>query len=198
MIARYIRVSTTSQNTERQEVRGKRGEAIYMDKVSGAIPFEQRPKAKLLINEIGKGSITNLYVSSLDRMGRNTEDILRTLTFCNEHNVVLHVENIGLSNKLNGRDNPVFKLIVSVLAAISEVERENLLERQREGILLAQKRGAYKGRVSGTTESADAFLEKHQDILKELKKNKLSIREVAKMTGKSKSTVMKVKKLRLL
>ena len=72
MIANYIRVSTLEQNTARQETNG----LTYTDKCSGSIPFAERKEAKkLLKNE----AITEVHVHSIDRLGRNTLDIMQTI-----------------------------------------------------------------------------------------------------------------------
>ena len=89
---------------------------------------------------------------------------------------------------------PTFKLISSVLANISEMERTTLRERQLEGIEIAKKNGTYKGRVKGTTESKDEFLTKYKEVSRLLRMNK-SLRDIASRSGASLATVQKVKKM---
>ena len=80
------------------------------------------------------------------------------------------------------------------MANIAEMEKETLLERQKEGIALAKLRGVYKGRDLGSIESDEDFLNKYNGVIKTLKKG-ISIRDVAKICSVSVGTVQKVKKI---
>lgn len=194
MKARYIRVSTLNQKIERQLERQYSAEKIYIDKISGSIPFNQRPSAKELLNDIGKSEIHYISVSSIDRLGRNTLDVLQTIEKLHKSNICLKVDNLGLESLVEGKENPTFKLIISVLANISEMERNSILERQREGIQIAKINGTYKGRLKDTTESTEEFLAKYPTVINYLKrKNPPTIIEIAKLTDCSKNTVQKVK-----
>lgn len=195
MKARYIRVSTLNQKIERQLEKQYPDEKIYIDKISGSIPFSQRFSAKELLNEIGKNEIHYISVSSIDRLGRNTLDVLQTIEKLHKSNICLKVDNLGLESLVEGKENPTFKLIISVLANISEMERNSILERQREGIQIAKANGTYKGRLKDTTESTVEFLAKYPTVINYLKrKNPPTIVEIAKLTDCSKNTVQKVKK----
>ena len=195
MKARYIRVSTLNQKIERQLEKQYPDEKIYIDKISGSIPFSQRFSAKELLNEIGKNEIHYISVSSIDRLGRNTLDVLQTIEKLHKSNICLKVDNLGLESLVEGKENPTFKLIISVLANIREMERNSILERQREGIQIAKANGTYKGRLKDTTESTEEFLAKYPTVINYLKrKNPPTIVEIAKLTDCSKNTVQKVKK----
>jgi DNA invertase Pin-like site-specific DNA recombinase len=194
MKARYIRVSTLKQNEERQLAKQHPDEKIFVDKVSGTIPFSERPQARELLNEIKNGAINYLSVSSIDRLGRSTVNVLQTIEELTNAGVVLKVDNLGLESLVNGKENPTFKLIVSVLANISEMERVTLRERQLEGITEAKKRGAYKGREKGTTDTPEETLSKYKEVVKHLRMNK-SLRDVASRCDVSLGTVQKVKRL---
>jgi DNA invertase Pin-like site-specific DNA recombinase len=193
MNARYIRTSSINQNEARQLLRKHENEIVFIDKISGAIPFYLREKAKLLIEEIKKGEIKNVSVSSIDRLGRNTIDVLQTIEFFTLNGVNLKVDNLGIESLVNNKENPVFKIIVAVLANISEMERQSLRERQLEGIEIAKKNGVYKGRIKGTTETSDEFLAKYKEVVKHIKLNK-SLRDISSRCGVSLATVQKVKK----
>jgi DNA invertase Pin-like site-specific DNA recombinase len=194
MKARYIRVSTLKQNEERQLAKQHPDEKIFVDKVSGTIPFAERPQARELLNEIKNGAINYLSVSSIDRLGRSTVNVLQTIEALTNAGVVLKVDNLGLESLINGKENPTFKLIVSVLANISEMERATLRERQLEGIIEAKKRGAYKGREKGTTDTPEETLSRYKEVVKHLRMNK-SLRDVASRCEVSLGTVQKVKRL---
>ena len=100
-----------------------------------------------------------------------------------------------MESLVEGKENPTFKLIISVLANISEMERNSILERQREGIQIAKAKGTYKGRLKDTTESKEEFLAKYPTVINYLKrKNPPTIIEIAKLTDCSENTVQKVKK----
>ena len=193
MRARYIRTSTLNQNEARQLAKQHPDEVLFIDKVSGTIPFANREQAKRLIQQIDAGQIDYLSVSSIDRLGRNTIDVLQTIDKLTQAGIVLKVDNLGLESLINGKENPTFKLISSVLANISEMERTTLRERQLEGIEIAKKNGTYKGRVKGTAESRDEFLAKYKEVSRLLRMKK-SLRDIVGRTNVSLATVQKVKK----
>ncbi|MBY0534435.1 MAG: recombinase family protein [Chitinophagaceae bacterium] len=195
MKARYVRVSSLRQNEERQLVRQHPDEKLYVDKISGAIPFEDRPQARELLSAIQKREITYVSVSSIDRLGRSTLNVLQTIDAFTKLGVVLKVDNLGLESLVSGKENPTFKLIVSVLANISEMERSTLRERQLEGIQLAKLRGTYKGRVKGSTESREEILKKYNAVVYHIQRQNNSYKEIAKLCDCSKNTVIKVKKV---
>ena len=114
MKARYIRTSSLNQNEARQLVRQHSGEQVFIDKISGAVPFDKRPQAKVLLDAALNGSINYISVSSIDRLGRSTIDVLQTLEALTKINVVVKVDNLGLESMVAGKENPTFKLIVSV------------------------------------------------------------------------------------
>ena len=192
--ARYIRVSTGNQKTARQEARQSKDEILFTDIVSGSIPFEDREKGKDLMKAIQSGEIDYVSVSSIDRLGRNLYNILTTLEFFKENGIILKVDNLGIESLVNGKENSAFKLIISVMANIAEMERESILERQREGIALAKLKGIYKGRVLGSKESEEDFLAKYKGGVKSLKKGN-SVRDTSKICNVSTGTVQKVKRL---
>lgn len=194
MKARYIRVSTGNQNTARQLAKSYPGEKLYIDIVSGAVPFSERELGKKLLDELESNEIEYLSVSSIDRLGRNLFDILSTIEKLNEKQITLKVDNLGLESLVSGKPNSAFKLIISVMANIAEMERESILERQREGIALAKAKGIYKGREKGSVESEEDFLNKYQEVIKSLKKGN-SVRDTAKICDVSPGTVQKVRNL---
>jgi len=192
---KYIRVSTDNQNTARQETNDIEQ---FIDVCSGSIPFMERPKANELVQYIKDGDVSHVIVSQIDRLGRNFYDILATLQFFNEHNIILKVENLGIDSMIDKdgqlKENATFKLIISVLGNIAEMEREAILERQKQGIAIAKAKGTYKGRIKGSAEPIDKFLDRHKNVIKELN-NGESYRRAAKLCGVSLGTVQKVKKL---
>ena len=146
---KYIRVSTEEQNIERQCNNAKDFSRMYVDRVSGVIRFSERKEAKKLLRDIDAGLVTEVHVSSIDRLGRNILDILTVIERLQEKSVSLFVENIGMYSMLDNKVNPAFKMIISVLGNVAEMEREYLKERQKQGIDIAKTKGKYTGRLYG-------------------------------------------------
>ncbi|WP_452226429.1 recombinase family protein [Lacinutrix cladophorae] len=194
MKARYNRISTATQKLDRQTNKATSSELLFSDIVSGSVPFIERDLANKLIEAVKDGSVNYISVSSIDRLGRNTIDILQTIEMFHSYDVTLKVDNLGIESLTNGKPNQVFKLIISVMSNVSEMERETLLERQKEGIAIAKANGVYNGRVKGSTETPQQLLTKHKQVVKFLKA-KLSLRNTAKLSGVSVGTVQKVKRI---
>lgn len=191
---KYIRVSTEEQNTSRQEVNAKEFSKIYIDKISGSVKFIERKEASKLISDIENGMVTEIHISSIDRIGRSIIDLLTMIEFFNEKGIKVFVENIGMYSLIDGKPNPSFKMIVSVLGNVSEMERNNMLERQRQGIEIAKAKGTYTGRLYGTKITNEEMLSKYKTVVRELK-NGESLRRASKIGGVSLGTAQKIKKL---
>jgi DNA invertase Pin-like site-specific DNA recombinase len=191
-IAKYIRTSTIEQSTERQE---NTTHKTYIDKCSGSIPFNERPNAIKLLKDIEAKKVETLHVHSIDRLGRNAYDIQTTLNTLNNLNINVYVENIGLYSMIENKTNSIFKMITDVLSNVAEMERSSLLERQREGILIAKAKGTYKGRQMNTNETTQQFLSKYnQSHLELIKDENYSIRKLASITNLSNNTIVKIRK----
>ena len=139
MVLGYVRVSTIEQNEERQLETMKRYEVekVFTEKVSGK--NTNRPKLQELLDFAREGD--TIIIHDFSRLARNTQDLLNiveTLTHKGIH-LISSKENIDTST-------PTGKLLLTVIGAISEFERTNLLERQAEGIAIAKAKGVYKGR----------------------------------------------------
>ncbi|MET3028478.1 recombinase family protein [Flavobacterium sp. UW10123] len=195
-IAKYIRTSTIEQSTLRQENTTYK---TYIDKCSGSIPFNERPSAIKLLNDISANKVEVLHIHSIDRLGRNAYDIQTTLNTLNTLNINVYVENIGLYSMIENKTNSIFKMITDVLSNVAEMERSSLLERQREGILIAKAKGTYKGRQMNTNETTEQFLSKYNQSHLELIKDKnYSIRKLASITNLSNNTIVKIRKTLIL
>jgi DNA invertase Pin-like site-specific DNA recombinase len=108
--------------------------------------------------------------------------------------VRLFVENIGMYSLIDNKPNPSFKMIVSVLGNVAEMERNNMLERQRQGIELAKAKGTYKGRLYGTRMTNEELLAKYKTVVRELKSGE-SLRRAAKIGDCSLGTAQKIQRL---
>jgi DNA invertase Pin-like site-specific DNA recombinase len=190
--ATYIRISTSKQNPATQ-IKRSIGET-YIDEIKGTVPFAKRPSGKRLMGDIATGKIKNVFVLRIDRMGRNAFDIMETVEFFKAEKCQLNVTSLGLSLFEDGKINRMFMLMISIYSQLAEQQREEIKERTAEGIEDAKDRGVYKGRAKGTTEEATKFLSKHPDIINCLNSG-MSLNKTKETTGKSKPTVIKVKKL---
>lgn len=191
---KYIRISSETQNSSRQEFNAKDFSKIYIDKISGVIPFKERKEGKKLINDIENSLITEIHVCSIDRLGRSIVELLMMIEFLNEHSINLFVENIGMFSLIENKPNPAFKMIISVLGNVAEMERLNMLERQRQGIEIAKSKGVYKGRLYGTKMTDDEILAKYKIVVKELRGGQ-SLRRAAKLGSCSLGTAQKIQRL---
>ena len=200
--ARYIRQSSEGQKNFRQLAIAHPDEKLFIDIISGSVPFNERPLGKKLIEAVEAGEIDYVTFHAIDRAGRNTINVLQTLQFFYDKGVIVKIENLGLESMINGKSNPVFNLITTILSELSSLEKLSLIERQAEGILQAKLRGGvYKGRVSGTKDTPQETILKHKRTAKAIKSNpRLSLRQIAKLASEndykvSANTVKKVKDL---
>lgn len=190
--AKYIRISTSGQNEARQ----KDSSMIeYFDIVSGIVPFTERPQAMRLLDDVRSGAIKTIVVHSVDRLGRNAYDIQSTMELLNKEDVNLVIENLGLHSRIDGKPNPIFKMICDLLANVSQIERESIKERIAEGIKIAKQEGKYKGRVKGIIETNEDFLSKYRAQIKFIKNENFSLSQLNKMTNLSINTIRKIKTL---
>ena len=199
---KYIRVSTKDQNTARQTIKNTPdGNTVLevVDKCSGTIPFNKRDNAPKVLKMAKEGKIDTLLVHSIDKLGRNTLDILQTIQEFTKLGVNVKSEKEGLETFLDGKENPIAKLMINIMATLSEFERERILERQAEGIQKAKERGVYKtngGNRIPLTLQAFFNKEKNARCLRELKRGE-SLRRAASLAGVSLGTAQKVSKLAL-
>jgi DNA invertase Pin-like site-specific DNA recombinase len=196
MKAIYIRVSTTEQNTNRQE-NTIEGAKVFIDKISGSIPFSERPEGSKLMNLIKEGNVSELHVHSIDRLGRNTIDILTTIKLITSYNCNVISEKEGLKMlDADGKPNPIANLMIGILSTLAEFELSRIKERQAEGIAKAKIKGVYTGRPEGTEETKEDFLNKPKikAILRNLKAGN-SVRNTALLSKASTTLVQKVIKL---
>ncbi len=194
-IAYYMRTSTFLQNTDRQDEKVEDGWRLYKDKgVSGRIHFEERAMGKKLLSDAKNDLIDEVKVIHLDRLGRNTEDVLKTIRTLHEYNVSIHIIKQGIHTLVDGKENFTTKLLVTILTSISEMEYNLHRERILEGIRIAQMKGHYKGRVKGSTESIDTWSQKSNvKKVKTLLENGVSVRKIREILGVSYNFCYKVK-----
>jgi DNA invertase Pin-like site-specific DNA recombinase len=186
----YARVSSKSQEenssleTQKQEFiqQGVPKKNIRVEVGSAANPIRERPVfQKLIEEELQENDL--LLVTKIDRCSRNTLDFLKLQEKLFKKSVTFIALDLPYSN-----DRAVNKLIATNLAAIATFENERRQERQRQGILAAKKAGKYPGRKTVITKKLIAEVQ-------DLKENKkLSITQIAKITGRGRNTIYKILK----
>ena len=193
----YARCSSIEQKTDRQKVNEKDFDYVLEDKCSGAIPFFERPAGKEVKDLVEKGMANSLAVWSIDRMGRSLQDIINTIQYFSDKGIRITFISQGLTTlDENGKENPISKMVISILGGVSEMSRTQIREAQLQGIKLGKLRKIYKGRVAGSKEDVLKFLskEKNKKVLEYLKKGYKGT-EAAKLAGVHINTVTKIKKL---
>jgi DNA invertase Pin-like site-specific DNA recombinase len=173
----YIRVSTLDQHTERQ-LDGIELDKTFTDKASGK--DTKRPQLELMLSFVRSGD--TVIVHSMDRLARNLDDLRRIVQTLTGRGV--RIEFIKEHLTFTGEDSPMAKLMLSVMGAVHEFDRALIKERQREGIALAKKRGAFKGRKKTLSQAEVVGI--HQRITAGISKA-----QIAREFGISRETLYK-------
>lgn len=171
----YRRVSTRDQNISRQ-LDGVQIDKCFDDYVSGGTL--DRPEWAKCVDYIREGD--TLFVHSIDRLARNLGDLEQTIKQLNDKGVVVHFVKQSLT--FNGTRDPMHRLLLQVLGAFAEFEREVILERQAEGIAKAKAEGRHCGRPRAL--SADQLAE-----IKRRQSEGEHLVAIAKSYGVSRQTV---------
>lgn len=182
----YVRVSSTDQNEDRQLIslraKGVDDRNVYTDKQSGK-DFN-RPQYKKLVRKLKSGDL--LYIMSIDRLGRNYEDIQnqwRILT--KEKGIDICVIDMPLLDTRQGKDlmgTFIADLVLQILSFVAQSERENIKKRQAEGISAAKAKGVRFGRPEIPTPTDFG------QIVWQWKKQKISFSDALIQCGMSEST----------
>jgi DNA invertase Pin-like site-specific DNA recombinase len=192
----YVRVSTVEQKTDRQRVNEKDYNLLIEDKCSGAVPFFDRQGGSEILRYVNRGLVNSIAVWEISRLGRDLRDIINTIHFFSGKGICIHFISQSLRTlEPDGKENPITKMIISVLGVVGEMERSQIRERQMEGIALAKARGVYKGRKADSKEDVLKFLskDKNKKVMEYLKKGYKGS-EAAQLTGVHQNTVCKIKK----
>lgn len=182
MIVGYARVSTTEQNTERQDValESLGCERIYIDKLTGATL--DRPEFNKMMDFVREGD--TLIVSEYNRLSRSTMDLLTTLQSLEDKGVIVKSikENLDTST-------PQGKLMLVIFAGLAEFERSLMKQRQAEGIERAKLAGKYKGRKPKEYDK-----EVFDEVMKGLADKTMSVTKASEKLGVTRATVYNILK----
>lgn len=179
----YVRVSTVEQNEARQiEGLKKHGiERWYVEKVSGK--NTDRPKLQEMISELQSGD--TVYIHDFSRLARSTSDLLKLVEELNERGIHL------VSNKENiDTSTPTGKLMLTMIGAINEFERTNMLERQKEGIAIAKREGRYKNCGRKKKDLSDGY----EDLIQQYVEGDITKVQLAVMLNVSRPTLNRILK----
>jgi DNA invertase Pin-like site-specific DNA recombinase len=152
----YIRVSSVDQSTARQ-LEGVALDRTFTDKASGK--DVRRPELEAMVGFVRDGD--TVVVHSMDRLARNLDDLRGIVRKLTAKGIEVHFVKEQLS--FTGEDSAIGALLLSVMGAFAEFERSLIQERQREGIELARRRGAYRGRRRSLTDDQVAELRRRAD-----------------------------------
>lgn len=200
----YARVSSAGdrQSTDRQiedltryaEGKGLDVIKIFKEHISGAKSNQERGALSECLEFCRTERPGTLMVTELSRLGRSTVEVLKAVEDLTAAGVNVFILDLNLSTLDDeGKENPVAKMVLTVLALGAEMERKLILGRLNSGRELAKKKGVRMGRPKGSALSAEELIAKYPEVVKHLRKGKNSIREIAKLTGVSVSTVQRVK-----
>lgn len=182
----YVRVSSTDQNEDRQMIALKEvpvpEKNIFMDKQSGK-DFD-RPNYRKMVRKLKAGDL--LYILSIDRLGRNYEEIQRQwLILTKEIGIDICVLDISLLDTRNGKDlmgTFIADLVLQILSFVAQSERENIKKRQAEGIAAAKAKGIKFGRPEKEVP------ENFEEIVRQWEQKRLPFTEVLKQCNMSEAT----------
>ena len=200
----YSRVSSTTdrQSTERQVLDLKSYAdkndfqvcKIFEEKISGAKKNEERTILMECIEYCISEKIDTLLTSELSRIARSTLQVLKTLDSLHSNKVNVYVQNLGLNTLNENKEiNPLASIIVTVLAEMANIERSNIQFRLSSGRKNYVEKGGKLGRKVGTSKTPEKMKEEYKDVISFLKRG-YSVRNTAKLSNNSVSTVQRVKK----
>jgi len=199
MIVLYTRISTSiNQKVDRQIVDKDQYDYVLIDKCSGSIPLFERPNGGQIEKLIKWGKLKELHVHSIDRLGRNTLDVLSTWKELTEKGIRIVCKNPSIQNiDENGKEDKFSSLLLGILSTLSSYEKSIIRERQMEGIRIRKEKGLYRGRRINTRDTPTKLLKKPKSkkILEYIDKG-YTYSEISKIVPCSRTTIVKVKKTR--
>ena len=198
MKVKYQRTSTMEQHGERFGMDVDGYDLILFDRgISGTKPFRERTNGMKIITMVEEGRLKELVVPELRDIGRNTFDTISVLDYMEKHNVIVTIQSLGnLQSIVDGKKNPLWTLISSIMSSLYQMELENLKLRTHMGRQSYLMRGGKLGRKLGSNENVTTFINKpkSQEIVSLLNRGK-SVRDVCGRLGVSPNLVTKVRRI---
>lgn len=197
-VAYYIRRSHISQSTLVQEERIEDDWKVYSDTVSGRVKFDERVGGSKLLRDIRLGKISMVVTNSCDRIGRSTSDILNSINTIHSFGVPIRFIREGFVSldENTNQPTPMGVLMTNLLSTLSEFFYLQTREKTLAGIQACKLRNGYKGRVPGSTESIDKFVNKPKvKKITEMLELGVGIRKISRLLECSTAYVYKVKKI---
>ena len=199
----YSRVSsvTDRQSTDRQiadlKAYAERNELhitkVYSEHISGAKKNEERTVLMECLDYCISNNIDTLLLSELSRLGRSTLQVLKSLDILHSAGVNVYIQNLNLNTLLENKEvNPLTSIIITVMAEMANIERSNIVYRLQSGRANYILNGGTVGRKKGSLKSMEQKKEEYKDVITHLKKG-ISVRNIAKITGKGVATVQRIK-----
>ena len=173
----YVRVSTVEQNEQRQTqaLKVHNINKLYIDKSTGK--NMERPQLKKMLEYVREGD--TVYVMDWSRLSRSVVDLLKIIELLSDKRVKL----ISIKENFD-TSTPTGRLMLNLIASINEFERQNLLERQKEGIEIAKQQGKYKGRQPNKYDEKLLL-----ETMEALKTRSITVTEAAKRLKVTRATV---------
>jgi DNA invertase Pin-like site-specific DNA recombinase len=196
-----VRVSSLRQVTDRQiselkaYAKAKRYHVVEIcrETISGSANGDDRHGLKRAEALAREAKVKKVLVHEISRLARKNSVAHQFVEALEEYGVSLYWHAQGIETLLpNGKRNPAAAIMFALLAEMARSEVEVLSERIKSGLREARKKGVKLGRPAGTALDRESFLQKHKDVLRQLKAGH-SIRNAAKITGKGISTAQRVK-----
>ena len=174
----YARVSTAIQDTDRQVVdltayangNGYSVERIFTEKISGAKKNKERHALMDALNYATRHKCT-ILCSELSRLGRNIDEILKSILFCKEHktNVFFQKEQLSIFNT-DGNEHPFLMIMIAILGTCAKLEREAIRFRMKSGYDKFRAEGGKVGRKTGYRMTLEDYEKRYPRLMKDLRK----------------------------
>ena len=198
MRVKYQRTSTMEQHGERFGMDTEHYDLVLFDRgISGTKPFRERTNGIKIITLVEQGKLKELIVPELRDIGRNTFDTISVLDIMEKHNVTVTIQSLGnLKSIVEGKKNPLWTLVSSIMSSLYQMELENLKLRTHMGRQSYILKGGKLGRKLGSSENDSSFMNKPKtrEIISLLKKGK-STRDICGRLNVSPNLVTKVRRI---
>ena len=198
MVIKYNRTSTIQQKGERfKNDKNNYDQTINDFGVSGKVEFSKRRGGSELLKLVTEGKVDKVVFEDLSRCGRTLKDSINTLEFLITNNVVIRIRDIGIESHIqDGKRNPLWNIVTSILSSVYEMERDRILEITAAGRAQFLINGGTLGRPLGSKEDMRQFMSKpkSKSIARLIKQGK-SNRDITARLSCSPKTIAKVRRI---